>query len=261
MPKRLLPLSAFDEIFLPLKGSTVMVTEGCGVNPGDLLIYRATEQMLNEHGIAWKKLPVEQMSGQVDHVLLFGGGNLQSPYKNECTIRNKLVIRARQLGIPTTLLPQSTFQEVSMQGCVADRAFVRERESLKLYPGAMLAPDLVLGAVFGDPPAPSEPVGHVFRNDLEGLARKSNYGYRLPPDPVRVSNVSVYLKMCASYEAIYTDRLHVAITGLALGRKVTLVQNAYHKNKSMYDTWLQRLGCEWMGAADYVTKFLKKKAK
>jgi exopolysaccharide biosynthesis predicted pyruvyltransferase EpsI len=40
--------------------------------------------------------------------------------------------------------------------------------------------------------------------------------------------------------------LHFAIVGLAYGRDVYIAPGAYHKNRSMYDTWLSELGCKWI---------------
>jgi hypothetical protein len=59
------------------------------------------------------------------------------------------------------------------------------------------------------------------------------------PDPVD------YVRAAACYANIYTDRLHFAISGLLAGRSVTLLGNSYHKNRSMWETWLRRAGCGW----------------
>ena len=51
--------------------------------------------------------------------------------------------------------------------------------------------------------------------------------------------------LAADHRRIVTDRLHFAVAGLHAGRDVTLVANAYHKNRSMHETWLAGLGCRF----------------
>jgi hypothetical protein len=55
------------------------------------------------------------------------------------------------------------------------------------------------------------------------------------------------------FEHIVTDRLHFAIAGLMTGRDVSLLPNGYHKNRSMYETWLEDLGCHWLESADSIS--------
>jgi exopolysaccharide biosynthesis predicted pyruvyltransferase EpsI len=54
-----------------------------------------------------------------------------------------------------------------------------------------------------------------------------------------------YLSLASTYAKIGTDRLHFAIAGLMTGADVTLYPNIYHKNKSMWMTWLKNMGCKW----------------
>jgi exopolysaccharide biosynthesis predicted pyruvyltransferase EpsI len=51
--------------------------------------------------------------------------------------------------------------------------------------------------------------------------------------------------LATQYKRIITDRLHFAISGLILGRETTILPNSYHKNRSMYETWLRDLGCNF----------------
>jgi exopolysaccharide biosynthesis predicted pyruvyltransferase EpsI len=46
---------------------------------------------------------------------------------------------------------------------------------------------------------------------------------------------STYLKLIINAEAVVTDRLHVAILGAILGKKVFLLSNVYHKNRGVYE--------------------------
>ena len=42
-----------------------------------------------------------------------------------------------------------------------------------------------------------------------------------------------------AYETIYTTRLHAAILGVLLGKKVVFMDNSYGKNRGFYETWLK----------------------
>lgn len=41
---------------------------------------------------------------------------------------------------------------------------------------------------------------------------------------------------------VVTDRLHAALLGWMLGREVVMLPNAYHKNRSVYETWFKDVG-------------------
>lgn len=54
-------------------------------------------------------------------------------------------------------------------------------------------------------------------------------------------NVRSGMKFVSQYDTIYTTRLHVAIIGVLLGKKIFFFDNSYHKNSALYKTWLQDL--------------------
>lgn len=47
------------------------------------------------------------------------------------------------------------------------------------------------------------------------------------------------IKFVNSYDVIYSTRLHVAILGILLNKIVYFFDNSYHKNSSLYNTWLK----------------------
>ena len=47
------------------------------------------------------------------------------------------------------------------------------------------------------------------------------------------------VKQLGAYETIYTTRLHAAILGVLLGKKVVFMGNSYGKNSGFYETWLK----------------------
>ena len=47
------------------------------------------------------------------------------------------------------------------------------------------------------------------------------------------------MKQLGAYKTIYTTRLHAAILGALLGKKVVFMDNSYGKNRGFYETWLK----------------------
>ena len=47
------------------------------------------------------------------------------------------------------------------------------------------------------------------------------------------------MKQLGAYKTIYTTRLHAAILGVLLGKKVVFMDNSYGKNRGFYETWLK----------------------
>jgi hypothetical protein len=231
--RRLLLADAFAHVFEPLVGRRVGYVRPIG-NVGDDLIELSMMQLFAEYGIRWS---LWQPDGSATHdVLVFGGGgNMGTRYMNNHALRGE----ALATGLPLVILPQS-FSTPEDRGFA--RAYVRERESLKLHPTGTLAPDLALGLRWPEPPRPSRDLGVFLRRDRERVGRKP----LLARDPVRLCTTpATYLALAADYRRIVTDRLHFAVAGLHAGRDVTLVANAYHKNRSMHETWLATLGCRF----------------
>lgn len=231
--RRLLQADAFSHVFEPLVGRRVAYVRPIG-NVGDDLIELAMTQLFTDFGIRWS---LWEPSGFTTHdVLVFGGGgNMGTRYMNNHSLRGE----ALATGLPMVILPQS-FSTPEDRGFA--RVYVRERESLKMHPTGILAPDLALGLRWPEPPRPTRELGVFLRRDRERVGRKP----LLARDPVRLCTTpAAYLALAADHRRIVTDRLHFAVAGLHAGRDVTLVANAYHKNRSMHETWLARLGCRF----------------
>ena len=52
-------------------------------------------------------------------------------------------------------------------------------------------------------------------------------------------NLRSGIRFVNQYDIIYTTRLHVAILGALLDKKVYFFDNSYGKNSSLYNTWLK----------------------
>lgn len=234
--RRLLGAEAFAHVCEPLRGQHVGYVRPIG-NVGDELIELAMTQLFADYGIRWS---LWQPGGDARRdVLVFGGGgNMGTRYMNNHALRGE----ALSTGLPVVILPQS-FSTPEDRGFA--QVYVREHASLTMHPAGLLAPDLALGLRWPEPPRPTHELGVFLRRDRERVGRKP----WLARDPVRLcSTPAAYLALAADYRRIVTDRLHFAIAGLHAGRDVTLVANAYHKNRAMHETWLAGLGCRF--AAD-----------
>jgi len=232
---RLLPLDAFAHVFEPLKGRRIGFVRPRG-NVGDLLIEWGTRQLLEEFGVSWALFdPDTSDPGEFDELVFGGGGNMGTRYVDNWNLRGRLL----EFGLPVTILPQSF---TSTEDRPYRRVCVRERASMAFCSTGILAPDLALGLRPTPGPPPTRGTGIFLRRDSERLP-----GVRwFRRDPVRICRTAQeYLALAARYQRIVTDRLHFAISSLIVGRDTTLIANSYHKNASMYDTWLRDLGCRF----------------
>ena len=236
---RLLPLDAFAPVFEPLAGRRIGYVRPYG-NVGDDLIEWATRQLFDEFAIDWQVCdPDVNGADDFDELVFGGGGNMGARYRNNWELRGKVLA----LGLPVTILPQSF---TSSEERPYRRVYVRERASMAFCPQGILAPDLALGLRHPVCRLPTRGLGVFLRRDPERAA-----GLRwFSRDPVRLCrSPQEYLDLAASYERIVTDRLHFAICGLLAGRDTTLLPNDYHKNTSMFETWLKSLGCRFASSA------------
>lgn len=240
----LLPYSYFDDIFLPLQAKKVYFVHGLG-NVGDTLINDATLQL-------FKYYQIDLVDFESANTVIFGGGG-NFGVKISQKQRYSYYERIRQSSSPKDVIifPQSiysTYNSAKEQTPeFLSKFYVRDKQSLRMMPNAILVPDMVLGYNYeGDITPPINGVGIFLREDIES---KFGRNYISNGDPVALissnSSVENYFKLAMKYEHIYTDRLHFAIIAMIIGRKATILPNGYFKNKMLWETWLRDLGCEW----------------
>jgi Exopolysaccharide biosynthesis protein len=235
---RLLDLSHFEVVFGRYTSATRLgLVDGDG-NTGDRLLYAATRRMLREFWLTWRTVNIlagDDVQG-LDELLLFAGGSMGG-WRPAQLIRQ----RAVATGLPCTVLPQSW---LAPEPLPFKRAYARETASLQFAPGAILAPDLALGFDFPEIQRATRGPQLLLRRTDPSAFNVHNYPASIDPAELTYS-ADDYLDFIADYDPIITDRLHVAIVGLGLRRRVTILPSHYHKNRSMWETWLSRLGCLW----------------
>ncbi len=220
--------------FLPLDG-----------NVGDQMIQRASRELFQAYNIDFYDISTAELhsgklSRPIDEIVVSGGGNMGKYWAGAYLKRKKVL----QFNVPITIFPQSfptNDEEISRY----KKVFVRELASKAHNSQTILAPDTALAMEIPDLTVSAVAETGIFlRKDKESLLADHPDSLL---DPVLISNtIDEYLQLAALFETIITDRLHFAIAGLMAKRQVFLLPNAYHKNRSMYDTWLQQLGCGWL---------------
>jgi exopolysaccharide biosynthesis predicted pyruvyltransferase EpsI len=156
-------------------------------------------------------------------------------------LRKGSFAQADKRGLRIVILPQSICdprEDIPSRTVV----FVRERESLKHFPGSILAPDMAFALTSTiTVPDRVKRKGVFLRSDHESL-----FGSPTGSDPINLAHCwQEYVMLAAENEQVITDRLHFAIAALLVRRKVVILPNSYHKNRSMWDTWLKDQGCEF----------------
>lgn len=123
-----------------------------------------------------------------------------------------------------------------------DIPFRRDHKgSCKFAPDALFCHDMAffLGRIAVEPPEAQ--VGYFFREDAEKIE-----GMIVPEGNRDISGegregdkMADFLHAISRFETIHTNRLHVAISGAMMGRRVHLYANSYWKNQSIYDASLK----------------------
>lgn len=232
----LLPDSAFSEVLGVLHGKRWAFFQLPG-NVGDSMIEEGTQQLLWRNCISMYKY-----SGGIpewaEGLLLSGGGFLGTVWNQKGAGRQHFN-QASNRGLPIVILPQSMCnpdERIPKNAVV----FVRDTESLKHCPSSRLAPDMAFALTTNiQLCTPVRKRGVFLRSDCESM-----FGSPLGTDPINIaSGWREYIRLASENEEIVTDRLHFAVCSILAGRRTTLVKNSYHKNQSMWETWLRDMGC------------------
>jgi exopolysaccharide biosynthesis predicted pyruvyltransferase EpsI len=224
-------------VFTPLAGRRVGVVHASGTgNVGDRMIEAATEQLLDHFRVGWFVAEPES-PGDSEFLLLFGGGNYGHPY---CPVEKDRRAAALATGLPCILLPQTVYG-VEVHARPWHAAYVRDATSARLLRDSEVAPDVTFCYTpAGEVPDADADLCVSVSSLPEGLFR--SFGVDLRPT---FSDPHEYLVHVGRHRRVVTDSLHVAVCGLMARRKVTLLPTKLHKNRSVWEAWLFRLGCGW----------------
>jgi len=232
----LLPDSAFSGILEVLRGKRWAFFQLPG-NVGDSMIEEGTQQLLKRNSIVMSKYNGD-IPEWAEGLLLSGGGNIGTIWSYE-RVRKPHFDQASDRSLPIVILPQSICnpdERIPKNAVV----FVREVESLRHCPKARLAPDMAFALTTNlQLYSPNRKRGVFLRSDCESV-----FGSPFGTDPVNIANGWVeYIRLASENEEVVTDRLHFTMCSILAGRKTTILRNSYHKNQSMWETWLKNMGC------------------
>ncbi|MEM9433686.1 MAG: hypothetical protein AAGA12_07160 [Pseudomonadota bacterium] len=221
------------------------------INPGnwgDSMIREGAESFLRYYDISYHSVRFKDVlknrtsldaeraaTHHSDPVLIYNGCGAFSPhYEMAARVANL----TRQFS--TSIILPSTFAIDVAEYKFSDTThfFVRDRfESAERMPGSPFCHDM---AFFLDPVArpPVRDIGYMLRDDAE-----TPEGTKFPPGNVDLSRngrahtpVDGFLEAIGQFREIHTNRLHIAIASVLLGRRTHLSSNDYFKIRAIFDS-------------------------
>lgn len=217
-----------------------------GGNYGDSVIWHGTMKLLSDLKISIFNVDIT-IEKKNEVLLIDGGGNFVDYYDD---VRNFINEKHNQYK-EIVFLPHTIFGDKQIEVLSKLKKnttiFCRERESAKFVDSfakncnVFLWHDCAFYNSFKQDKK-GEGTLNAFRSDCESVLKfipESNIdisynGYATKP-------LNEFLDAITKFEQINTDRLHVAITAVLLGKRVNLFPNSYFKNKAVYDYSLYKI--------------------
>ncbi|MEM9781174.1 MAG: polysaccharide pyruvyl transferase family protein [Pseudomonadota bacterium] len=247
----------FDRLSADLRaradGRRVLFLQNDG-NYGDGLIRAGTLAFLGAAGFEITELDMSQRLHKIRAGLsalssrlarrtlhVYAGSGAWSSFTS---IGRRNVARLHALGGDFFVLP-TTFEAPVDLGTARFAAYVRDQhESAAAMPGAPFCHDMAfflalqgLTAILPRRVAAPSGTAIAFRTDNEssghGLATRAD-NRDFSAEGNHMSDIGHFLAALDAYERIVTDRLHVAIAGIVLGKDVDLVPGGYFKIAAIY---------------------------
>ncbi|MEP1356269.1 MAG: polysaccharide pyruvyl transferase family protein [Tateyamaria sp.] len=230
-----------DSLKAHTKAGRVLIELVSGGNWGDALIHAGQKKFLAEYNIRHIRMPIKQMwhrntrkilkSRSLRPVALFSGGGALMPWwkrYDQLLLAsdgfNRTIVLPSSIGMPLEL--KSRFTDVWLRETTVSPQFV---------PDYRFCHDMA----FFLAPSPREITkgpGHFFRTDLETVSED------LPADNNDISakgrhnsDPEVFLDEIGKHEVIYTDRLHVGISGALLGRETHIFASRGDKTRAIFN--------------------------
>jgi len=83
------------------------------------------------------------------------------------------------------------------------------------------------------------------KESVEHYQRPNPFVFWLDPTHF-AKDLKSWVQIHNNANTVFTDRLHSAIVSTLLGKKVYLIQNKYHKNRSVWEYSLKDFGVHWL---------------
>ncbi|MEP7272001.1 MAG: glycosyltransferase [Acidobacteriota bacterium] len=219
-----------SRILAALEGaSEFTLVRGYG-NIGDQLIYAGTRALFS--GRRYREVSVLELEGITGQLgVVIGGGAWCRAFEGMAIRLPEIEQRfERVIVLPSSFDLESRAVSTSLSKTKA-LAFARERTSYEQIRGICQA-ELALDCAFFFDYAPYRKKGRgvlkAFRTDAE-----SSFRYLIPPDNNDISatcrTLDEWLWTIVEHEWVHTDRAHVMIAGIMLGKRVAYRPSNYHK--------------------------------
>ncbi len=238
--------SEYDSLKNHLKKLAPFQLLYCGGNRGDLIILEGTKQFLKRHYLEFTTIrEVENVNGSIP-VVVCGSGGFCRFWDTAPRMVLKLIERCPNVVVLPSSYEKKSIEKLSQ--CKNIYFYAREIQSLAELGenvDSAFCPDL---AFFFAVPAFKQSnlkVLHAFRSDKEGFGFGNTLNFNSDISIESPHTADDFVRDISNYSKILTDRAHVAIIGLMLGCDVRLFPNRYHKNRSLFESYLQKLGCRW----------------
>jgi hypothetical protein len=248
----------FDELAEALlqatRGREVIFLQNNG-NYGDCLIRYGTVRFFEDIGLQYREYDMAKRThkaaalarGIFDrlttrrYLFVYSGSGA---WADVCSVGLKNVHRQMAVNKNIFILP-TTFQRFGLPEDLP--VFVRDRfESWKVVPQAKFCHDMAFylalvspERVLPDRIAPDRRLGLAFRTDNEarsdGLASLSS-NVDISASGTHSSDPHEFLRLIDRFTEIATDRLHVAIGALLLGKRVFVTEGIYFKMRAIYNS-------------------------
>ncbi len=251
---------SFDELAEALlqaaDGREVIFLQNNG-NYGDCLIRYGTIRFFQDIGLPYREY---DMARRTDKAAAFAHGVLDrlshrhlyvysgsGAWADVCSVGFKNVHRQIKANRNIFILP-TTFQHFGLPTDIP--VFVRDRfESWKVVPHAKFCHDMAFYLALVEPERllpdripPEHTLGLAFRTDNEarrhGLAELSS-NVDISASGIHSGDPHKFLRMIDRFAELATDRLHVAIGALLLGKRVFLIEGIYFKMRAIYHSSVQ----------------------
>ena len=228
-------------------------------NAGDALIWYGTLCLFKKLGISYVPFQDKSKMSDVDVLVYGGGGNLVPDYIH-CS---NFLERSMKSGKPVVVLSQTIQGHESLLANLKPNVSLICREHMSYEYCKSIVPfpeNIHLGfclAFYSDIASFfKKGIGHLYAFRKDGEVHNSRKKIRLPKDNQDISFscgriskrdtekhmyevVEKFMKTIASYEVVWTDRLHVGIAAFLLGKKVHLFDNSYGKNRAVFESTIK----------------------
>jgi len=248
-----------------------------GGNWGDYLIYMGAQQLCDNLDIRWvKKTKAEFLSYQscVDEVLYINGGGMFNTWcsnsgfaclQHAVTTHKGVVI----VGPSTSSDEEAELERLfttSLEDVICAELFVYAREDVTFEMFNKLNPIVSTATILQDHDTALhltandiiKRVGHlkeryelfVYRNDNESPLSANNHRFgHVVIDPAQYCiSFEHWLRVHCYARSVISNRTHSVILSSILGKRTTMFDGAYHKNKSIWLYSLKERGVKWISA-------------